>query len=667
MNTRSIRPPQAGEALKSKPPRTPSNQTYDGRLELTWTNKPLCLLAQEDGRYEWLPPADYRVAEVRLLKDAGMAGDVHSVKGRAKDNLLIRGDALNALTSLSEMPEFAREYLGKIKLVYIDPPFNTGEAFEQYEDNLEHSVWLTMMRDRLKQIQRLLAADGSVWVHLNDDEVHYAKVVMDELFTRANFVATFVWQKVDSPSENKKPIAVDHDYILCYSKNPGGTNFPRMPDPSVGLAFGSTDEKSQRRYRDRLLKKNGKESRRKDRWPMWFALPGPDGEPVYPIHDDGREARWSAGKEKVELWRAEDERIDDPAQRNIMWKERPGHFVRTRPEPKNKDEDDGKPRWRLESEGTHWVPYTREWAPDLPTRPWPTIWAASPVSIAQELAAEAMRDEDFADLDHDGAAVRALEEINGLKVLDDIKTTRQAKAHLRKLLPGVAPFETPKPEELMARIIEIATGEGDIVLDCFAGSGSTLTTAHKLERRWVGIEWERDTLETFTAPRLQKVVAGEDPWGITKHVGWEGGGGFRVLDVAESMFEADGGLVFLAERMTNGLLAEATAAQLGYEYEADPPFVGRKGQTRLAVIDGVVNESVVRLIVPALGNGERVVVCGTGIDTDARPILRELRPGSTLRKIPAALLNEYRSSRQLRLDPAAASPSADRDGADSGD
>ena len=132
-----------------------------------------------------------------------------------------------------------------------------------------------------------------------------------------------------------------------------------------------------------------------------------------------------------------------------------------------------------------------------------------------------------------------------------------------------------------------------------------------------------------------------------------------------SMFEADGGLVFLGEWMTNGKLAEGTAAQLGFEYEADPPFAGRKGRTRLAVVDGVVNEAVVRLVVSALGERERVVVCGTGIDIDARPVLRELRPGSTLRKIPAALLDEYRSIRQLQLelgnpdDPAAMAVHAD--------
>jgi adenine-specific DNA-methyltransferase len=120
---------------------------YEGRLELTWTNKDRRLLAHEDSSYEWVSPADYRVAEVRLLHDVSTVGEVG--KARAGDNLLIRGDALNALTSLARLPEFASEYLGKVKLCYIDPPFNTQQSFLQYDDNLEHSVWLTMIRDRL--------------------------------------------------------------------------------------------------------------------------------------------------------------------------------------------------------------------------------------------------------------------------------------------------------------------------------------------------------------------------------------------------------------------------------------------------------------------------------------------------------------------------------------
>jgi adenine-specific DNA-methyltransferase len=231
----------------------------------------------------------------------------------------------------------------------------------------------------------------------------------------------------------------------------------------------------------------------------------------------------------------------------------------------------------------------------------------------------------------------------------EVGGNRQSKAEIKKLFPDVAPFDTPKPERLLQRVIHVSTEPGDVVLDPFLGSGTTAAVAHKMGRRWVGIERDAATIGTYALPRLTKVIRGADPGGITGDVDWSGGGSFRVLEVAPSMFEADAGLVFLAEGLTNGALAEATAAQLGFGYEADPPFAGRKGRTRLAVVDGVVNEAVVRLLVGALPERERVVICGTGIDTDARPVLRELRPGSTLRKIPAALLDEYRSTRQLRL------------------
>lgn len=146
--------------------------SYEGRLELTWTNKHLRLLAHDDGSYEWVPAPDYRVAEVRLPHDLRTVGDTG--KSRAADNLLIRGDALNTLRSLSALPEFASEYVGQVKLAYLDPPFNTQQSFLQYDDALEHSVWLTMMRDRLLQIRDLLAPDGTVWLHLDDAAVIFA-------------------------------------------------------------------------------------------------------------------------------------------------------------------------------------------------------------------------------------------------------------------------------------------------------------------------------------------------------------------------------------------------------------------------------------------------------------------------------------------------------------
>lgn len=121
------------------------NGQYEGRLELTWTNKHRSLLAHEDGTYEWLPQSDFRVAEVRLLHDVDVVGNLSGDSKRAADNLLTRGDALYGLTSLANLPEFAQEYVGKVKLAYLDPPFNTQQAFVQYDDALEHSVWLTMI------------------------------------------------------------------------------------------------------------------------------------------------------------------------------------------------------------------------------------------------------------------------------------------------------------------------------------------------------------------------------------------------------------------------------------------------------------------------------------------------------------------------------------------
>ena len=204
---------------------------------------------------------------------------------------------------------------------------------------------------------------------------------------------------------------------------------------------------------------------------------------------------------------------------------------------------------------------------------------------------------------------------------------------------------------------EASSNPGNIVLDCFAGSGTTAAVAHKMGRRWVLVERLTETIDKFIVPRLTQCGPDSED---APFFNWSGGG-FRVLEVMPSMFEADRGLVVLADWMTNGTLAQATAAQLGFEYLPESPFTGRKGLLRLVVIDGVVNEAVVRLIVQELPEDEQVVICGTGIDPDARVTLRDLRPGSRLRKIPATLLQEYRRVRQ-HSSPPPALPSAPTDG-----
>lgn len=371
--------------------------------------------------------------------------------------MLIQGDNLLALKAL--MPF----YRGKVKCIYIDPPYNTQSAFEHYDDKLEHSQWLSTMHPRLVLLRELLADSGSIWVSIDDREGHYLKVLMDEVFGRENFCATFIWQKVDSPNDNKVPITPDHEFVLCYEKRADAAGFKKKNDNSLVAAYGQVDEHG-RRCRDRLLKKNGKSSLREDRPTMHYPLAAPDGTEVYPIHDDGRDARWSHSFEGVEQARIEG---------RLIWKQRnkDGLFV--------------------------WVPYIREFAPEVPQRPHPTI-------------------------------------------LLDVKTSRQAKAHQREVLPTAPAFETVKPEQLMQRVFEIASEPGDLVLDSFLGSGTTAAAAHKLSRRYIGIEMGEHA-RSHCLPRLLQVIRGE-PGGISEAVGWEGGGGFRFYTLGEPVFDADGGI-----------------------------------------------------------------------------------------------------------------------------
>ena len=215
----------------------------------------------------------------------------------------------------------------------------------------------------------------------------------------------------------------------------------------------------------------------------------------------------------------------------------------------------------------------------------------------------------------------------------------ESKKEMLELFPAAEAFDTPKPERLMHRVVHIATQPGDIVLDCFAGSGTTAAVAQKMGRRWVTIEREPSTVETYARPRLEKVVKGEHLGGVTEAVGWEGGGGFRLLEIADSMYEIDGdGDVFLSHQTTNGRFADGVRAQLVFVAEDDPPFCGRKGRVRLAVIDGAVGEAEARHLVGALAARERLVLVAKAFDEGVEPLLAELSPGSRIRKAPRDLL-----------------------------
>lgn len=525
-----------------------------GRLELTWANKDRRLLARDDGSYDWLPPTDHRVAEVRLLRDAGSVGETTS-GDPTSDSLLIRGDPLYALTALTELPEYAKRYAGKVQLAYLDPPFNTGQAFKHYDDALAHSVWLTMMRDRLVQVRDVLAPTGSVWVHCDDDEGARLRVLMDEIFGSDRWVATVVWQTRTS-RENRAAFGRAHNYIHVYS-------------PAGPTAW--------RDVRNRLARSSGQIRDDGDPRGPWESIPfsaqGHRKNQMYKIttptgvvHDPPRGRCWGATEPEYQRLLA-DGRI---------------HF----------------------SKGGNGRPRVKQFVADARGLVPMTWWPASDVGDNEEAKKE---------------------------ILELLATEHDA-------------FDHPKPERLLERIVHIASSEGDLVLDCFLGSGTTAAVAHKMGRRWVGVEFDASNLDRYVLPRLTRVVEGTDDGGITESAGWEGGGGFRILDVAPSMFADDEGVVVLADWAVDSDLARATAAQLGYEYEAAAPLCGRRGRSRLAVVDGLVSQVVVEMLVDALDDGEILTVCGTSIEPGVKDRLQELRSGSRVRKIPASLLADYQEA-----------------------
>lgn len=195
--------------------------TNKQKLELTWIGKenrprlePRVLIEDPDVSYR----AQHRVSQDDLF-----------------DNRLIFGDNLLALKALEQ------EFTGKIKCIYIDPPFNTGQAFEHFDDGVEHSLWLSLMRDRLELLRRLLSPEGSIWVHLDDNEVHYLRVAMDEIFGRSNFVTSVAWRAADSSNNDATQFSIDHNTILVYSANPDWRSVPLPRTDEANAHYSNPD------------------------------------------------------------------------------------------------------------------------------------------------------------------------------------------------------------------------------------------------------------------------------------------------------------------------------------------------------------------------------------------------------------------------------------------
>tara|TARA_R110002124_G_scaffold126278_4_gene285814 strand:- start:3281 stop:4930 length:1650 start_codon:yes stop_codon:yes gene_type:complete len=436
--------------------------TKKQKLELTWVGKgnrpllePRILIEDPAKSYH----ASARVSEKDIF-----------------DNVLIHGDNLLALKALEA------DYAGQVKCVFIDPPYNTGSAFTHYDDGLEHSIWLGLMRDRLEIIRRLLSDDGSLWITIDDNEAHYLKVLCDEIFGRANFVATIIWEKRKS-RENRRAFSFKHDHILVYAPNKLAFEAVKNPLP--------LNDEVLKRYRNPDNDPRGA-------WQS-VAITAQAGHGVasqfYTITTpSGRKLDPPSGN----CWRFTERKLAELIDDNRIYFGATGGNV-----PRQK-------KFLEESKGGGLTPET--------------IWYA-----------------------------------------DDVSTNDAAKRHSNELFEGNG-FDSPKPEELLERIIHIATNPGDIVLDSFAGSGTTGAVAQKSGRRWIMVELG-DHCTTHIVPRLQKVINGKDKGGISKTVEWKGGGGFRYYDLATSLLEKDKwGRDVISQDYDAAMLAQAICKLEGFTY-----------------------------------------------------------------------------------------------------
>ena len=412
-------------------------------------------------------------------------------------NFASQSDSLEALKALLPF------YAGRVKCVTIDPPYNTRSAFAHYDDNLEHAQWLATMWPRLELLRDLLADDGSIWVSIDDNEGHYLKVVMDEVFGRKNFLDTVIWRKNYSPKSSARHFSSDHDYILIFARYADA--FRPNPMPRT--------EKQNKAYRN------------------------PDNDPRGP-------------------WKTSDLSARNPYSLGIYSIVSPGGRVIERP-----------------PTGTYWrVSEEKFWKMDQDNRIW---WGKNKDAIPQ--------------------IKRFLSEVKDGRVpqtlwpYEEVGHTQDAKKEIVSLFGGDV-FSTPKPERLIQRILHIATDPGDLVLDSFLGSGTTAAVAHKMGRRWIGVEMG-DHAVTHCAPRLKKVIEGEQG-GISEAVGWKGGGGFRFHRLGPPAFDAEGRI--RPDVAFPVLAAHVWFAETGRPWTApaEPtPFLGAHGGRGYALLyNGVLRD-----------------------------------------------------------------------------
>lgn len=446
----------------------------------------------------WIGKGDEPKLEPRILIEQPeySYGDPNS------GNILIHGDNLLALKALEQ------EYSGKIKCIYIDPPYNTGSAFEHYDDNVEHSEWLRLMSPRLKLLRNLLRNDGSIWISIDDDECHYLKVLCDEIFGRGNFITTICVKMshlsgVKMSHKEKKPPKIK-EYVLVYSKDK--EMFSIKPAFEI-VAWSESLE----RYNQFIINKERPFSEWKVKPIRQIAV-----ERGINVKDSKEYEEFLLRNANSIFRTARNRSFTKVGIRNIFTQ------IKSKTGLVKLIYNDEEVLFASEK-------MTKLDGKLVPANPLGDIWLDIGIN----------------NLHNEG---------------------------------GVDFRNGKKPEKLIWRIIEITTNAGDIVLDSFVGSGSTSAVAHKMGRKWIGIELGEHA-KTHCYPRLRKVIEGEQG-GISKSVNWKGGGGFRFYTLAPSLLNKDKyGNWVISKEYNPDMLAAAMAKQEGFKYEPDEYIYWKQGKS----------------------------------------------------------------------------------------
>ncbi|MCA6387338.1 MAG: site-specific DNA-methyltransferase [Cytophagales bacterium] len=493
------------------------------KLELTWIGK---------GNEPKLEP---RI----LIEDPSKSfGDPKS------ENMLIHGDNLLALKALEQ------QFTGQIKCISVDPPYNTGNAFEHYDDGIEHSQWLNLMKPRLEILKNLLHKDGSIWINIDAEESHYLKVMCDEVFGRQNFVDEVIWQRSYAPINLKKTLSRSHDTILVYAKSIIGFELNKLPRSlEANSAYKNPDNDPRGLWQS-------------DNFSVGPAIESKIYEITTPI---GRKVLPPKGR----CWLLTKERYEEFIADNRIWFGAKG---------------DGVPRIKR---------FLSEVKDGITAQ---TLWTYQEVGHNQDAKREA-------------------------KVFNEDNV-----------------FATPKPEKLISRVIHLASNEGDWVLDSFLGSATTSAVAHKMKRRWIGIELGEHAT-THCLPRMQQVVTGKDKGGISEAVNWKGGGGFKFYNLAPSLVQKDKyGTEIINPQYNANMLAAAMAKQEGFRYQPDENNYWKQGMSSekdfIFTTTQFVTVAMLDKLAEELKPGESLLVCCKSFAKGCA----NRHPNITIKKIPQMLL-----------------------------